>query len=550
MIRKNSKNGKNDVKKHRSVDKIVSKVVKLSQIRKFTKQSIENNQERSIGGVTVEAKEFTRGAGILLSITSLSSPYGIGTLGEAAYKFVDLLVDLRQKYWQVLPLGPTSFGDSPYQSFSAFAGNTYLIDLDILVKEGLLKKEEINSFNWGNDRTDVDYATLYENRFQVLQKAYERFKVRERKEEYISFEQSNEFWLDDYSFFMALKTFSDNKEWMQWDEKLKNRDSRAMEEYREKFSDEIGFWKFCQFKFFEQWKKLRKYANSRGIQIIGDIPLYVAQDSADVWAGREQFLLDEEGNPTVVAGCPPDAFSDDGQRWGNPIYNWEAMEKDGFTWWKERMRANAALYDIIRIDHFIGVVRYYSIPASEMTAKGGKWNKGPGKKLTDAIESAIGTGKIIAEDLGSVVPGVRKLMTKTGWPGMKVLLFAFDGNTANEHLPHNFQTTNCIVYAGTHDNDTVVGYFRDKTEYQLAYLYEYLNISSKEELPDAFIRLAYSSIADVVILQMQDILKLGNEARMNLPSTVGRNWRWRLGEDTLSEERRAWIRTMATIYRR
>ena len=498
----------------------------------------------------MEAKEFTRGAGILLSITSLSSPYGIGTLGEAAYKFVDLLVDLRQKYWQVLPLGPTSFGDSPYQSFSAFAGNTYLIDLDILVKEGLLKKEEINSFNWGNDRTDVDYATLYENRFQVLQKAYEKFKVRERKEEYISFEQSNEFWLDDYSFFMALKTFSDNKEWMQWDEKLKNRDSRAMEEYREKFSDEIGFWKFCQFKFFEQWKKLRKYANSRGIQIIGDIPLYVAQDSADVWAGREQFLLDEEGNPTVVAGCPPDAFSDDGQRWGNPIYNWEAMEKDGFTWWKERMRANAALYDIIRIDHFIGVVRYYSIPASEMTAKGGKWNKGPGKKLTDAIESAIGTGKIIAEDLGSVVPGVRKLMTKTGWPGMKVLLFAFDGNTANEHLPHNFQTTNCIVYAGTHDNDTVVGYFRDKTEYQLAYLYEYLNISSKEELPDAFIRLAYSSIADVVILQMQDILKLGNEARMNLPSTVGRNWRWRLGEDTLSEERRAWIRTMATIYRR
>lgn len=500
--------------------------------------------------MTVEAKEFTRGAGILLSITSLSSPYGIGTLGEAAYKFVDLLVDLRQKYWQVLPLGPTSFGDSPYQSFSAFAGNTYLIDLDVLVKEGLLKKEEIQSFNWGNDRTDVDYATLYENRFQVLQIAYKRFKVKERKEEYISFEQNNDFWLEDYSFFMALKTFSENKEWMQWDEKLRNRDRETLEEYREKLSDEIGFWKFCQFKFFEQWKKLKKYANMRGIQIIGDIPLYVAQDSSDVWAGRERFFLNKDGIPTVVAGCPPDSFSEDGQRWGNPIYNWEFMEEDGFTWWKERMRANAALYDIIRIDHFIGVVRYYSIPATEMTAKGGKWNKGPGKKLTDAIESAIGNSKIIAEDLGFVVPTVRKLMTKTGWPGMKVLLFAFDGNTANEHLPHNYQTTNCVVYAGTHDNDTVVGYFRDKTEYELAYLYEYLNISSKEELPDAFIRLAYSSIADVVILQMQDILKLGNEARMNLPSTVGRNWRWRLGEDTLSEERRAWIRTMATIYRR
>ncbi len=492
-------------------------------------------------------KEFTRGAGILLSITSLPSPYGIGTLGDAAYKFVDLLVDLRQKYWQVLPLGPTSFGDSPYQSFSAFAGNPYLVDLDILVKEGLLKKEEIKSFNWESDRTDVDYATIYKNRFLVLKMAYARFQ---EKEDYISFEKENSFWLDEYSFFMALKTFSDNKEWTQWDEKLRNRDSKTLDEYRIKLADEIGFWKFCQFKFFEQWKKLKKYANSRGIQIIGDIPLYVAQDSADVWAGRKQFLLKEDGTPTVVAGCPPDAFSEDGQRWGNPIYNWEYMEKDDFSWWKKRMRANAALYDIIRIDHFIGVVRYYSIPAAEQTAKGGKWNKGPGKKLTDAIENAIGDSKIIAEDLGVVVPGVRKLMAKTGWPGMKILLFAFDGNTANEHLPHNYQDTNCVVYAGTHDNDTVVGYFRDKTEYELAYLYEYLNINSKEELPDAFIRLAYSSIADVVIFQMQDILKLGNEARMNLPSTVGTNWRWRVGEETLSEERRVWIRTMATIYRR
>lgn len=498
----------------------------------------------------MEAKEFTRGAGILLSITSLSSPYGIGTLGEAAYKFVDLLVDLRQKYWQVLPLGPTSFGDSPYQSFSAFAGNPYLIDLDILVKEELLTIAEIKSFNWENDRRDIDYATLFENRFQVLQMAYARFKEKDKKEEYISFEEVNSFWLDDYSFFMALKTFSGSKEWMQWDEKLKNRDEKTLEEYRKKLSDEIGFWKFCQYKFFEQWGKLKKYANTRGIQIIGDIPLYVAQDSADVWAGRDLFLLKEDCTPSVVAGCPPDAFSDDGQRWGNPIYDWEYMEKDDFAWWKQRMRANAAMYDVIRIDHFVGVVRYYSIPALEMTAKGGKWNKGPGKKLTDAIESVIGQSKIIAEDLGAVVPSVRKLMAKTGWPGMKILLFAFDGNTANEHLPHNYQDSNCIVYAGTHDNDTVVGYFRDKTEYELAYLYEYLNISSKEELPDAFIRLAYSSIADVVIMQMQDILKLGNEARMNLPSTVGTNWRWRVGEDTLTEERRAWIRTMATIYRR
>lgn len=498
----------------------------------------------------MESKEFTRGAGILLSITSLSSPYGIGTLGDATYKFIDLLVDLRQKYWQVLPLGPTSFGDSPYQSFSAFAGNPYLIDLDILVKEKLLKREEVNSFNWGSDRSDVDYAALYENRFLILQTAYTRFLGSGKKEEYIKFKEVNSFWLEDYSFFMALKTFSDNKEWMQWEEKLRNRDKETMAEYKEKLSEQIDFWKFCQYKFFEQWNKMKKYANTRGIQIIGDIPLYVAQDSADVWAGREQFLLEKDGTPYVVAGCPPDAFSEDGQRWGNPIYDWDYMEKDNFSWWKKRMSANAALYDVIRIDHFIGVVRYYSIPAKEMTAKKGKWNKGPGKKLTDAIESAVGNSRIIAEDLGAVVPGVRKLMAKTGWPGMKILLFAFDGSTANEHLPHNYQDKNCVVYAGTHDNDTVVGYFRDKTEYELAYLYEYLNITSKEEIPDAFIRAAYSSIADVVILQMQDILKLGNEARMNLPSTVGQNWRWRVEDDALSEERRAWIRTMATIYRR
>lgn len=497
-------------------------------------------------------KEFTRGAGILLPIASLPSPYGIGTLGNATYKFVDLLVDLRQKYWQVLPLGPTSFGDSPYQSFSAFAGNPYLIDLDILIKEKLLTAKEVNSYNWGNDKADIDYAIIYENRFQVLQMAHKRFKEsgKEEAKEYIEFEKENVYWLDEYSFFMALKTFSNNAAWMLWDEKLRNRDKKTLEEYREKLSDEIGFWKFCQYKFFEQWKALRKYANTKGIQIIGDIPLYVALDSADVWAARERFLLKEDGSPTVVAGCPPDAFSDDGQRWGNPIYNWDYMEETDFAWWRKRMRANAALYDVIRIDHFIGVVRYYSIPAEDLNAKNGKWNKGPGKKLTDAIEESVGESKIIAEDLGVVVPGVKKLMNKNGWPGMKVLLFAFDGNTANEYLPHNFQDSNCIVYAGTHDNDTIVGYFREKTEYELAYLYEYLNISSKEEIADALIRLAYSSVADVVILQMQDILKLGNEARMNLPSTVGRNWRWRLEENALSERRRAWIRTTATIYRR
>lgn len=496
----------------------------------------------------MKAKSFTRGAGILLPITSLPSEYGIGTLGSAAYQFVDLLVDLRQKYWQVLPIGPTSFGDSPYQSFSAFAGNPYLIDLNTLIHDGLLLKEEVGSYNWGNEDDDIDYFIIYENRFQVLKTAFERFDLQST--EFVDFCEKNKEWLPDYSFFMAAKTFSDNKEWLLWEEGLKNRDLETMKEYEIILKKQISFWKFCQFEFYTQWFRLKKYANSRGIMIIGDIPLYTALDSVDVWAHRDEFLLQEDGSPKVVAGCPPDAFSDLGQKWGNPIYNWERMEKGQFSWWKKRMKASASLFDIIRIDHFIGIVRYYSIPPESPDARNGKWNKGPGKKLTDAIEEAIGENRVIAEDLGVSLPGVKKLMAKTGWPGMKVLLFAFDGNTANENLPHNYTDTNMVLYTGTHDNDTVVGFFRDKTDYELAYLYEYLGISTKEQIPDVVIRLAYSSIADIVIIQMQDILKLGNEARMNLPSTVGKNWRWRFKKDGLTEERRSWIRTLATVYRR
>lgn len=496
----------------------------------------------------MKAKSFNRGAGILLPIASLPSEYGIGTLGKAAYHFIDLLVDLRQKYWQVLPIGPTSYGDSPYQSYSAFAGNPYLIDLNTLIEDGLLTSEEVRSFNWGNEENDIDYAIIFENRFQVLQKAFERFDIHTK--DFIDFCEKNMEWLSDYSFFMAAKTFSDNKEWLQWEDGLKNRDLVKMKEYEMLLENQISFWKFCQFEFFSQWLRLKKYANSRGIQIIGDIPLYTALDSVDVWAHREEFLLNEDGTPKVVAGCPPDAFSDQGQKWGNPIYDWERMEIEQFSWWKKRMKASAALFDMIRIDHFIGLVRYYSIIPESPDGRNGKWNKGPGKKLTDAIEEAIGENRVIAEDLGVSIPGVKKLMIKTGWPGMKVLLFAFDGNTSNEHLPHNYADSNIVLYAGTHDNDTVVGYFRDKTDYELAYLYEYMGISAKEEIPDAIIRLAYSSIADIVIIQMQDIIKLGNEARMNLPSTVGRNWRWRFKKDGLTEERRSWIRTLATIYRR
>ena len=489
-----------------------------------------------------------RGAGILLAVTSLPSPYGIGTMGKEAFRFVDMLTDLRQKYWQVLPIGPTSFGDSPYQSFSAFAGNPYLIDLDILIEEGLLKQEEVDGYNWGIRKDDIDYALIYNNRFKVLKSAFDRFDVK--KDAFKKFCKYNKDWLEDYSLYMAVKNEKGGSEWLSWEEGLRNRDADTLAEYREQLKEQILFWMFLQYKFFEQWKALKAYANEQGIKIIGDIPLYIALDSADVWADRDQFKLDEEGRPSEVAGCPPDDFSDDGQKWGNPLYDWEKMEAEGFGWWKERIAANGRLFDIIRIDHFIGVAKYYSIPAQDENARNGRWNKGPGKKLTDMIEKTLGKNRIIAEDLGVAVPAVKKLLAKTGWPGMKILLFAFDGNTANEHLPHNYEDSNLVVYAGTHDNETIVGYFRDKTEYELAYLYEYLNIKKKDDIPDAIIRTAYGSVADIAIMQMQDLLKLGNETRMNFPSTVGCNWRWRTLRESLDEERRTWLRTMTLLYRR
>ena len=489
-----------------------------------------------------------RGAGILLAVTSPPSPYGIGTMGKEAFRFVDMLTDLRQKYWQVLPIGPTSFGDSPYQSFSAFAGNPYLIDLDILIEEGLLKQEEVDGYNWGIRKDDIDYALIYNNRFKVLKSAFDRFDVK--KDAFKKFCKDNKDWLEDYSLYMAVKNEKGGSEWLSWEEGLRNRDADTLAEYREQLKEQILFWMFLQYKFFEQWKALKAYANEQGIKIIGDIPLYIALDSADVWADRDQFKLDEEGRPSEVAGCPPDDFSDDGQKWGNPLYDWEKMEAEGFGWWKERIAANGRLFDIIRIDHFIGVAKYYSIPAQDENARNGRWNKGPGKKLTDMIEKTLGKNRIIAEDLGVAVPAVKKLLAKTGWPGMKILLFAFDGNTANEHLPHNYEDSNLVVYAGTHDNETIVGYFRDKTEYELAYLYEYLNIKKKDDIPDAIIRTAYGSVADIAIMQMQDLLKLGNETRMNFPSTVGCNWRWRTLRESLDEERRTWLRTMTLLYRR
>lgn len=485
---------------------------------------------------------MTRGAGILIGVISLPSPYGIGTMGKEAFSFVDMLSDMGQKYWQVLPVGPTSYGDSPYQSFSAFAGNPYLIDLDLLIEEGLLSKEEVNSYNWGEREDRIDYALLYENRFQVLESAFKRFDMSE--EGFRSFCRENGGWLEDYSLYMAVKNERKGDSWLSWEEKIRNRAPEAMESCRSRLKEQISFWKFLQYKFFEQWKALKAYANSKDIKIIGDVPLYVALDSADVWAEREQFKLDQEGKPVEVSGCPPDAFSDEGQKWGNPIYDWDKMKKDGFAWWKKRMEANGRMFDIIRIDHFIGLARYYSIPAEDTTAKNGRWNLGPGKKLTDMIEKTLGANRVIAEDLGVRVWRSKLLLYRTGWPGMRTMLFAFNGSTFNEHHPRNYGRGNLAAYTGTHDNETLVGYFQGKTDQELACLYQDLKIQEKSQIPDAIIQAVFESRADIALVQMQDYLELGNEARMNFPSTVGENWRWRMVKGALSEEKQNQIKAM------
>ncbi|MCH5267247.1 MAG: 4-alpha-glucanotransferase [Lachnospiraceae bacterium] len=476
-----------------------------------------------------------RAAGILMPVSSLPSPYGIGTLGANAYEFIDQLKQAGQSYWQVLPVGPTSFGDSPYQSFSAFAGNPYFIDLDILKEEGLLLQEEIDAYRWGDDEENVDYAILYDNRFPLLHKAYER-SGHQGSADFALFEQESKYWLEDYSFYMALKFYFQGKEWSLWEKELRFRKKDALQKYRQLLGEEIGFWKFCQYHFFKQWKKLKKYANDNGIRIIGDIPLYVALDSADVWTHSDLFELDERRKPIHVAGVPPDIFSEDGQRWGNPLYRWKRMRKDNYHWWYQRMKANAGLYDVIRIDHFIGIVHYWSIPASCPTAVEGEWRKGPGKKLTKVIRKATKGSDIIAEDLGIVSPAVRKLITETGWPGMKILQFAFDGDAENEYLPHKFENSNCLVYGGTHDNQTLMGYYGDKKKKDLKFLMNYLHIKHVEQIPKAMLRAAYGSIADTVIFQMQDILELDDAARMNEPSTVGKNWRWRMKPGAFTEK--------------
>lgn len=471
-------------------------------------------------------KPMGRGAGVLLPVSSLPSPYGIGTFGQAAYNFVDFLVQAGQRWWQVLPLGPTSYGDSPYQSFSAFAGNPYFIDLDILKEQGLLTNEELEQADCGSNPSDVNYALLYKKRFTVLRQAFARSSHR-KTVEYSLFCRENEEWLEEYVLYMSLKNEFGGKEWLVWPEKLRLREPDALQKARKRNAAEIEFWKFCQFEFFRQWYRLKEYANQRGIEIIGDIPIYVALDSADVWSQGEQFQLDEQRRPTLVAGVPPDLFSKTGQLWGNPLYDWAFMESDGFSWWKQRMRFSSRLYDVIRIDHFVGIAHYYSIPAEETTAMSGWWNPGPGLPLIEAIAQVMGNKRVIAENLGVVIPEVDRLLKISGYPGMKLMQFAFDGDETNSNLPFHFER-NLVVYGGTHDNETLAGFFAHQKQKSMRFARAYLNVKTNREVPTALIRAGYSSVADTVIYQMQDLLGLGNCARTNTPSTIGQNWRWRL----------------------
>lgn len=468
-----------------------------------------------------------RGAGILLPVTSLPSPYGIGTFGKAAYEFIDFLRRAGQKYWQVLPLGPTSYGDSPYQSFSAFAGNPYFIDLDLLIEEGLVKKEYVDSFSWGDNESYVSYEVIYQNRFQVLREAFRNSFHREAPDFRI-FTEENAYWLKDYSLYMACKEYFGSVNWLEWEEDIRFRRPEAVAKYEALLAEDMEFWTFCQYKFFEQWKKLREYATEKKIQIIGDIPIYAAMDSADVWSHPELFQLEEENLfPKFIAGVPPDAFSETGQLWGNPLYDWDALRRDHFSWWIDRIRQQLTLVDILRIDHFRGFSACWAVPSGETTARNGHWTAVPGNEFFETLVRELGDDlPIIAEDLGTITEEVIALRDRFCLPGMKILQFAFEGDYENYFLPHQFKTANCVCYTGTHDNDTTAGWYRNTNDINKDKVRRYMS-TDDGGVSWAFIRTCMASIAKYAVFPMQDVLALGSDARMNIPGRSEGNWGWR-----------------------
>jgi len=492
-----------------------------------------------------------RSSGILMHISSLPSPYGIGTFGKAAYDFVDQLVRAGQHYWQVLPLGPTSYGDSPYQSFSAFAGNPYFIDLDMLADEGLLDRDWIASIQWGYGERQVDYGTIFEQRFPVLRAAFSRAKENwDHMQALDQFAAENADWLNDYALFMALKDENGGVAWENWPYELRMREESALSSARERLGESMRFYQYLQYLFYRQWTKLRAYANEREIKIVGDLPIYVPLDSADVWSAPQEFQLDEQRHPRCVAGVPPDYFSADGQLWGNPIYDWDYMKQTGYAWWMRRMRSACTLFDCVRIDHFRGLSSYWSVAADAKTAREGEWVLGPGADFVDRLKESFPGFEIIAEDLGFLTDEVRLLLKGSGFPGMKVLQFAFDAREPSNYLPHTYGR-HCVCYAGTHDNTTVESWFDEADPADAAFSVRYLGLNTEEGYVWGMLRGGMGSVADLFVAQMQDYLELGKDARMNIPGTLGgNNWKWRLLPGEVTDELIEKISAMTKMYGR
>ena len=492
-----------------------------------------------------------RQSGVLMHISSLPGKYGIGSFGQSAYDFVDFLVRTKQRYWQILPLGTTSYGDSPYQSFSAFAGNTYFIDFDILIEEGLLNESDVKGADFGDDPRKVDYAKIFDARRPIMEKAVARFLKADDLSDYESFVEENAAWLEVFAEYMAIKEHFDNLAWTEWpDEAIRRREAASLASYREKLADKLTYHRVTQYLFFKQWLRLKAYANEHHIEIVGDMPIYVAADSADVWAQPHFFKTDAVGKPTCVAGCPPDEFSETGQLWGNPIYDWEAMDKDGYAWWIERLRESFKIYDIVRIDHFRGFESYWEVPAGSETSASGKWVKGPDYKLFAAVKEALGDLNIIAEDLGFMTDEVIELRERTGFPGMKILQFAFNPDDESIDSPH-LAPNNSVMYTGTHDNNTVLGWYKDEIDDATRqYMAQYTNRKEYETVPHAMLRTIFASVSFMAIATMQDLLELDSAARMNYPSTIGGNWTWRMTAEELNPIVEGELYSLTKTYRR
>lgn len=483
-----------------------------------------------------------------MHISSLPSKYGIGDFGREAYNFVDFLVKARQKNWQVLPLGITGFGDSPYQSFSAFAGNPYFIDLDEFLDRGFLSEADLRDLDFGDNPKKVDYGLLFKNKLPLIYKAYMNAKD-EIEEDLNDFYRDNKSWLREFALYMSIKVDNDNRSWIEWSDEYRDINSKTVLEYEKKNREKIYFWVFTQYFFMKQYNRLKSYANENGVKIIGDIPIYVAFDSADVWSNPNIYNLDDNLEPITVSGCPPDAFSVEGQLWGNPIYDWDQLEKEDYSWWISRLKFSFDMFDTVRIDHFRGFESYWEVEYGSKNAVKGQWTKGPGMKLFNKLKEELGELDIIAEDLGFLTDDVRQLLKDSAYPGMKLMQFAFDSREDSDYLPHNYES-NSVVYTGTHDNPTILGWIDEAPKDDIKYATEYLRLNIDEGYNWGFIRGAWSSASYLAMTSMQDLIGLGRDSRMNIPSTLGNNWDWRMEKEDISNDIWRKMAELTRVYKR